>query len=69
MITVQLLVPTNVLERLSVRHLLSHRDGHHGYFTALTKNELWGLIHRLYESGHRVDITPGPIVKLTSRKE
>ena len=64
-----LLVPPEVISKLSARFALRHKHGDSGYFGTLTDSELWGIIRSLVNSGYRVDIKPGDIVRLVARKE
>ena len=69
MIKVHLLVPTEVIKRLSARFILQHENGSTGYFVTLENNEVWNIVKSLFGSGYRVDIKPGDIIKLVARKE
>lgn len=63
-----LLVPSEVIKKLSERFVLTHKHGAHGYFVVLTENELWGVVKSLVDSGYRVDISPGEVIKLIARR-
>jgi hypothetical protein len=66
---IHFVVPSEVINRLSQRFALRHKSGHHGYFGTLTENELWAIVRSLVNSGYRVDIKPGVVIKLMARKE
>jgi len=65
---IHLLVPTEVIKKLSARFVLIHKHGAHGYFVMLTEGELWSVVMSLVYSGYRVDINPGDVIKLMAKK-
>jgi len=66
---IHLLVPAEVINKLSERFILTHEDGYHGYFATVMDNEMWSVVRSLVTNGYRVDITPGETVKILARKE
>ena len=69
MTMLHLIVPTEVITKLSIRFPTKHIDGFHGYFVDVTENEMWSIFRSLVHNGYRIDVTPGTPVKLFARKE